>query len=169
MLNIRNRMKNHIKLFTQIHETKYIRNIQSHRGKANIHYEIEENNEYDNEAILIYTYNRKKEKIKIGYIQKKEFVNHIYSERAEALYEEYQNMLFQNGKDYYDDNILDLKSHEKWAEVIDTVYNYLHTEEELEQIKKDIENGFYNFVYDYDEKCGYLILNKKCKEQFFNI
>jgi len=150
---------NNVKVFIEPFKDKYITNIQSHKGKGNISFEIETTNPYDNEAILIKTIKRDNSIVKLGYVQKKEFIDRQYTKAASELYFEYQDILCENGGDYNDPRILELKSNPKWAENTGNIYNELHSKEELEQIKSQIDMGIMNFVYDYYEDCGYLILN----------
>ena len=133
-----------------IPETKYIKNINSKKGKANIFYEIETTNKYDNEAIAIYTLNQKKEKIFLGYIKKNE-VETIFTDAANELYEDAERF----------DNWQENKLNKNWAEVKEKIKTPIFTKEELEKIKENINNNLYNFRFEFEENIGYLFLKEK--------
>jgi hypothetical protein len=136
-------------------KTKYVTNIQSHKGKGNIHYQLEPENPYDSKAVIIYTYNQKKERVDLGYIQKKQYIGRNYTKEAQELYEEYQWIIAETG-DYNDLRISELKGDDNWGKYTSNQYKYLLNDEELQVVLDNIDNQIYNFRYSYDEDCGYL-------------
>lgn len=124
----------------------YVRNMQSHRGKANIFYKDEPTNPHDPEAVQIFTLDKKKEEIFLGYIKKNE-VNTIFTDEANELYS-----MAECGEMMWEDAKLD----ENWAKVKEVIKTPIFKGEKLEQVKKDIAKGIYRFRYDYDAGYGYL-------------
>ena len=55
-------MKKNIEICDKSISINYIKNFQNNRKKKNIHATIDSTNIYDNEAVLIYTFNQKKKK-----------------------------------------------------------------------------------------------------------
>jgi len=148
-----NEMKNEIELVF-IPDDKYIHNMQSQRGKANIFYKDEPENKYDSEAIAVYTLNREKEEVFLGYIKKND-VDIVYTQEAQKLYEYAQSGGWSEG---VDDPFSweTAKANENWGKVEEVIKTPIYTKEELEQIKRDIEDGKYRFRYDFDMSYGYL-------------
>lgn len=130
-------------------KSKYIRNIQGYKGKSNLIIEIEEDNEYDSKAVLVSTYNRNKEKIEIGYLQKYNY-SPIYTEEAEELYYkiQYEDLSWDEAKSSKDWGVI-----EKWNKEL--IFEDI---EELNALIKDLlENQKdYGFVYDYESNSGFI-------------
>ncbi len=138
-----------------IPDSKYIHNMQSFKGKANIFYKDEPTNKFDAEAIQIFTRNKKKEEIFLGYIKKND-VETIYTDEAEELYEN-----AHCGSVKWED----AKADENWAKVKEVVKEPIFTGAELEQIKNDIENNVYRFRYNHYEGHGYLFRSTSDADQ----
>ncbi len=62
----------------------YITNIKRKNSKTGIYYKDEPENQYDNEAIAIYTKNAKDKEIKLGYVQKKIYLRR---EKGQNVYD----------------------------------------------------------------------------------
>jgi len=125
---------------------KYIHNMQSRKGKANIFYRDEPTNPYDKEAVKIFTFNRKKEEVFLGYIKKNE-IQTIFTDEAEKLYEDIQCHLI---------SWEDAKRDKNWGKIKEIVKEPIFTKNELDHIKNEISKGNYRFRFDYEMGYGYL-------------
>jgi hypothetical protein len=157
-------MKN-IKLYNPS-PSKYSTNIQSHKGKANIHFEYEPDNKYDSEAIMVFTFKKNGERADLGYIQKKEFVGYEYTEEFLKEFDEWENKAYEGleengtspllehymtyvpGKSWYYNNV--------WSGKLENKYEYLYSEGELEEALEEISNGNMKYIYWYSEGYGVL-------------
>lgn len=138
-------MLNNLKLsFTP--KISYITNIQSHKGKANIFYKIENENIYDKEAIAIYTLNRAKEEIFLGYLTKRT-CEVIYTNKANDLY-----YMANSGEMTWEE----AKNSNHWAEIKEKIFTDIYTKEQLEEILLNIESKKYKFIYCYQSENGFL-------------
>ncbi len=125
--------------------TRYIKNIQSIKGKASIYYKDEKDNPYDSEAIAIFTKDKQKNEIFLGYI-KKNNVEKEYTFEANELY--HQATMGEIAWEVARDD-------ENWNQYT-IVKTPIWTSEDLEKIKDLINQNFYNYRFSYEENNGYL-------------
>ena len=125
--------------------TKYIRNIQSAKGKASIYFKDEKDNPYDSEAIAIFTKDKQKNEIFLGYI-KKNNVEKEYTFEANELYHQ-----ATTGELSWEE----ARSYENWNKYT-TSKTPIWSSEDLEKIKDLINQNFYNYRFSYAENQGYL-------------
>ena len=131
-----------------VQNSKYIHNMQSKKGKANIFFKDEPTNPHDKEAIQIFTLNRDKEEIFLGYIKKND-VHTIFTDEAEELYQDAQCHLIEWE---------DAKSDKNWGKIKEVIKEPIFTSSELEKIKELISKNAYRFRFEYDTQSGYIFL-----------
>ena len=126
-------------------DIKYLSKIQSQKGKSNIYCVLEKDNNYDSDAICVFTKKRDNTIVKIGYIRKYIYEK-IFTDRGEEDYLRWKHHNYDNS--YKTEYVGEIKEVKK----ID-----IYTEEELKQILKDINNNKYIYRYDYDTNESLLI------------
>lgn len=130
--------------------SKYVKNMQTERGKANLICELEDHPE-DPHAMKIYTLNGKKEKIFVSYVCKN---NYMFTAKANALYQKYNDRVEELISDYghMEDTAYSIAFDEysiksNWAK---NEKVGIYADEELTEIFNDINSGAYRLRYDYD-------------------
>ena len=140
-------MKKNIEICEKSISINYIKNFQNNRKKKNIHATIDSNNIFDNEAVVIHTFNQKKEKIIIGHICKNEF---IYTKEAEELNEQLENEIYEeygffNYNAYY---LLKNSYSQNYPNFGEIEKIPIYSDQQLTQLISDINNGLYYFSRD---------------------
>ena len=142
-------MKKNIEICYKSISINYIKNFQNNRKKKNIHATIDSNNIFDNETIVIHTFNQKKEKIIIGCICKNDF---NYTNEANKLNEQLENEIYEKYGHFNYDAYYSLKN--KYSQDYPNFRKMnktpLYSNEQLTQLISDINNNLYYFSRDDD-------------------
>jgi len=142
-------MKKNIEICDKSISINYIKNFQNNRKKKNIHATIDSTNIYDNEAVLIYTFNQKKEKIIIGYICKNDS---NYTKEADELNDQLENEIYEKHGHFNYDAYYSLKN--RYSQIYPNFRKMhktpIYSNQQLTQLILDINNGLYYFSRDDD-------------------
>jgi hypothetical protein len=147
--------------------SNYVNNIQGHKGKANIHFEFEPTNQYDSEAIMVFTFRQNGEREDLGYIQKKRFTGYEWSQDFLEKYSEWEDRanegLYEDGPSILEEWMTYVPGktwyyHNEWSGGYNMpkTYEYLYEEGELEKALEEIAKGNMRYQYRYEDDYRFL-------------